>query len=68
MTMKERIKTINETAQRNFEKAQGMLEMLNDLCGTKFGWLSKRVVYFEEPDASTCVKYRAVHDAWANLQ
>lgn len=32
--MKERIQKINEVAQENFEKAQGMLEMLNEICGT----------------------------------
>ena len=41
---------INETAKQNFEKAQGMLEMLNILYGTKYGWLAKRVCRFENPD------------------
>lgn len=54
--MKERIQKINEVAQENFEKAQGMLEMLNEICGTKFGWLAKRVVIFENPNGSTAEK------------
>ena len=62
--MKERIKHINEVAQENFDKAQGMLEMLNEICGTKFGWLNKRVVFFENPDASVAEKYAHVHDAY----
>ncbi len=62
-TMKERIQKINEVAQENFEKAQGMLEMLNEICGTKFGWFAKRVVIFENPDASTAEKYAHYHDA-----
>lgn len=62
--MKERIKHINEVAQENFDKAQGMLEMLNEICGTKFGWLNKRVVFFENPDASTAEKYAHAHDAY----
>lgn len=65
--MKERIKHINEVAQENFDKAQGMLEMLNEICGTKFGWLNKRVVFFENPNASTAEKYAHVHDAYAWL-
>lgn len=65
--MKERISKINEVAQENFEKAQGMLEMFNDIYGTKFGWLNKRVVRFDNPDASTCFKYAHCHDAWAEL-
>lgn len=62
--MKERIKHINEVAQENFDKAQGMLEMLNDICGTKFGWLNKRVVIFENPNGSVAEKYAAAHDAY----
>lgn len=62
--MKERIKHINEVAQENFDKAQGMLEMLNEICGTKFGWLNKRVVFFENPNASTAEKYAHAHDAY----
>lgn len=66
--MKERIKHINEVAQENFDKAQGMLEMMNEICGTKFGWLNKRVVFFENPDASVAEKYAHAHDAymWLN--
>lgn len=62
--MKERIKHINEVAQENFDKAQGMLEMLNDIYGTEFGWLNKRVVFFENPNASTAEKYAHAHDAY----
>ena len=67
MTMKERIENINKVAQSDFNKAQGMLEMLNELCGTRYGWLAKRVVRFDDPDASTCFKYAHAHDAWAEL-
>lgn len=63
MTMKEKLHMINETAKENFDKAQGMLEMLNYYEGEKFGWLRKRVVRFEDPDASTCIKYAHCHDA-----
>ena len=66
--MKERIRKINETAQENFDKAQGMLEMLNDICGTKFGWLGGRVVFFDNPDASIAEKYAHAHDAYVWMQ
>lgn len=64
MTMKERIYNINEVAQENWEKAKGMLDMLNDICGTKYGWLKKRVVIFDNPDGSTAEKYSSCHDAY----
>lgn len=66
--MKERIKYINEIAQVNWEKAQGMLEMLNEICGTKFGWLAKRVVFFDNPDGSVAERYAHCHDALAWLE
>lgn len=67
MTLKERIKKINDTAIENFEKATGMLEMLNEICGTRYGWLNKRVVFFENPDGSVAERYAKAHDAWAWL-
>lgn len=66
--MKERIKHINEVAQENFDKAQGMLEMMNEIFGTKFGWLKRRVVIFENPDASVAERYAHCHDAYAWVQ
>lgn len=66
--MNERIRKINETANENWEKAQGMLEMLNDICGTKFGWCAKRVVWFENPDGTTAERYAGVHDAEFDIQ
>lgn len=62
-TMKEHIEKINKVARENFDMAKGMLEMLNELCGTKFGWLNRRVVIFECPDGSTAEKYAHCHDA-----
>lgn len=61
---KEMISKLNELAQEDFEKAKAMLDGINMVLGTKFGWLNKRVVFFDEPDASTCIKYRNAHDAW----
>lgn len=56
------IANINAVAKENWEKAQGMLDMLNELAGTKFGWLNKRVVRFENPDGSTAERYANAHD------
>lgn len=64
--MKERIKRINEVAQENFDKAQGMLEMLNEMCGTQFGWLAKRVVIFENPNGNTAERYAHCNDAYTH--
>lgn len=59
------IRKINETAREDFVKAQGMLEILNDVYGLKMGWLNKRVVYFEDQS----LKYSApVHDALMYLE
>ena len=66
--MKERIHNINEMAQENFDRAQGMLDMLNEICGTKFGWLKKRVVFFDNPDGSVAERYANAHDAEYNVQ
>lgn len=65
---KEMINELNCIAQENFEKAKAMLDGINMVLGTKYGWLNKRVVFFDEPDASTCIKYRNAHDAWANAE
>lgn len=63
--MKELIYKINH--EENWEKAQGMLEMLNAIYGTKYGFLRKRVVRFEEPDGSVAERYAHCYDAYAEL-
>lgn len=63
--MKELISKINH--EENWDKAQGMLDMLNAVYGTKYGFLNKRVVRFDSPDGSTAEKYAHCHDAWAEL-
>lgn len=62
--MKERIRKINAIAQVNFEKAQGMLDILNDIYSLNFGWFNKRVVIFKNPNGSTAEKYANMHDAY----
>ena len=68
MLNKETIKKLNEIAIEDFDKAKVMLDGINMVLGTKYGWLKRRVVFFDEPDASTCIKYRNVHDAWAHAK
>ena len=45
--------------------AQLMLDGINLVLRTKYGWLNRRVVFFDEPDKSACIKYRNAHDAYA---
>lgn len=66
MTLKELIYKINR--EENFEKAQGMLEMLNTIYGTQYGFLRHRVVRFQNPNGATTEKYVHCYDAWAELQ
>ena len=63
--MKELIYKINH--EENWEKAQGMLEMLNLIYGTQFGFLNKRVVRFENPNGSVAERYAHCYDAWAEM-
>lgn len=56
---KAQIKTLNELARTNWEKAQGMLEGMNMILGTNYTWLNKRVVFhFEAHGRFEC------HDAY----
>ena len=61
---KEMIKKLNTIAQENFEKAQAMLEGINMIQVTEYGWLNKRVVFFDDT-SSVSRKYATAHDAWA---
>ena len=63
--MKELIYKINH--EENWEKAQGMLEMLNLIYGTQFGFLNKRVVRFENPNGSVAERYAHCHDDWVEM-
>lgn len=63
---REMIDKLNEIAEENFEKAQAMLEGINLVLGTEYGWLAKRVVFFDDiTTSSVAAKYASVHDAWA---
>lgn len=62
---KEQIKIINELAEVDFPKASAMLGGANMVLGTKYGFLNKRVVFFDNPNGSTAEKYAHAHDAYA---
>lgn len=58
---------LNEIAQSDFERAQAMLDGINLALGTEYGWLNKRVTFFD--DNTTAVrKYATAHDAWVNAK
>ncbi len=61
---REMISKLNEIAEENFEKAQAMLEGINLVLGTEYGWLKKRVVFFDDT-SSVAAKYASAHDVWA---
>lgn len=61
---KKMISELNAIAQEDFEKAQSMLEGINMVLGTQYGWLAKRVVFFDNPNGNVAEKYAAAHDAW----
>lgn len=67
MISKATVTKLNGIAQEDFDRAKAMLDGINMVLGTKYGWLGKRVVWFEQPDAPTCIKYAGAHDAavWA---
>ena len=66
--MLERIEKINEVAQTNWEKAQGMLEMLNEICGTQYGWFARRVVRFNKPNGTVAERYAHFNDLASELR
>ena len=63
MTKKDLIQAVNLVAKANFEVAQMMLNGLNEHWGTAYGWLNKRVVIFDNPNAGVAEKYAHCHDA-----
>ena len=62
------IKELNRIAKEDFEKAEAMLDGINLVLGTKYGWLNKRVVFFDEPDAPICIRYANAHDAYTEAE
>lgn len=65
---KAQVEKLNDIAKVNWEKAQGMLDGMNEILGTDYGWLGKRVVWFETLDKENVAeRYAHCHDAecWA---
>ena len=62
---KAQVSTMNEIARSDFQKAQAMLDGINMVFGTQYGWLAGRVVWFENPNDTTAAKHAHAHDAWA---
>ena len=60
---KEMIGKLNNMATENFEKAQAMLDGINMVLGTEYGWLNGRVVFFDDT-SSVARKYATAHDAY----
>ena len=60
---KEMIGKLNNMAAENFEKAQAMLDGINMVLGTEYGWLNRRVVFFDDT-SSVARKYATAHDAY----
>ena len=60
---KEMIGKLNNMAAENFEKAQAMLDGINMVLGTEYGWLNGRVVFFDDT-SSVARKYATAHDAY----
>ena len=56
MMNRKMIEELNAIAQEDFERANAMLEGINLVMDTKYGWLNKRVVFFDESGSSTCIK------------
>lgn len=59
------ISELNTIAAEDFEKAKAMLEGINLVLGTKYGWLAGRVVFFDKPNGTVAERYASAHDAWA---
>lgn len=58
------ISELNTIASEDFEKAQAMLEGINLVLGTKYGWLNRRAVFFDKPNGTVAERYASAHDAW----
>ncbi len=59
---KEQVKELNSIASKDFEKARAMLDGINMVLGTEYGWLAKRVVFFEDT-TTVAKKYASAYDA-----
>lgn len=68
MVTYEMVHKLNEVAQSDFEHARVLLNSLNEVCGTEYGWLDKRVVYSDAPRSHTADYYANCHDLESTLK
>lgn len=62
---KAQVKELNAIAQSDFPKAQAMLDGINLVLGTDYGWLAKRVSWFDTHNRENVAeRYAHVHDAY----
>lgn len=64
---KEQVSRLNTIAQEDFRIAQALLEGFNMAKGTDYGWLNKRVVFFDDT-SSVASRYATAHDAWIHAK
>lgn len=62
---KEMIGNLNKIAYEDFDRAKAMLDGINMVLGTQYGWLDTRVAIFDNPNGSVAERYASAHDAWA---
>ena len=63
---RKQVKMLNDLAKEDWSRAQGMLDGMNEILGTDYGWLGKEVVWFETHDrANVAERYAHCHDAYA---
>lgn len=60
---KNMISKLNSIAREDFGKAQAILEGINMISEVEYGWLNKRVVFFDDT-SSVSRKYATAHDAY----
>ena len=64
----ERVKMLNQIAMKDFDFARTLLDAINEKNGTKYGWLAKRIVRFNEPDCGNVARmYAGCNDLYAEL-
>lgn len=68
MVTYEMVHKLNEVAQVDFEHAKTLLDSLNEICGTEYGWLAKRVVYSDAPLWHTANFYAHCNDLESTLK
>lgn len=66
MAMIDLVRMINH--EENYDKAEGMLQMLNAIYGTQYGLLNRRVVRFDNPCGSLAEKYSGCYDLLCELK